>query len=214
MKRSQSSRRDVLKAGVGAAAIGTLGAPFVARHALGQSSFNWKRFAGSKIDVLLVKNPRSELMQAAEKEFLALTGIEVSSEQVPEQQQRQKAMIEFTSGKPTFDVAHLSMHVQKRLSEKGKWMDDLRPLIADASMTNPEFDFSDYRPSGPQFLHGGRRQAERHTDIRRLLDPLLQQGALRSEGRRLPQEHGRDLHGSPGADGSRPRACTASSRAD
>lgn len=151
MKRSQSTRRDVLKAGVGAAAIGTLGAPLVARHALGQSNFSWKRFAGTKIDVLLVKNPRSDLMQAAEKEFLALTGIEVSSEQVPEQQQRQKAMIEFTSGKPTFDVAHLSMHVQKRLSEKGKWMDDLRPLIADASMTNPEFDFGDYGKAGLNF---------------------------------------------------------------
>ena len=120
MKRSQRTRRDILKAGAGAVAAGTLGAPLVARHALGQSSFDWKRFSGAKIDVLLVKNPRSELMQAAEKEFAALTGIEVSSEQVPEQQQRQKAMIEFTSGKPTFDVAHLSMHVQKRLSEKGK----------------------------------------------------------------------------------------------
>ena len=151
MKRSQRTRRDILKAGAGAVAAGTLGAPLVARHALGQSSFDWKRFSGTKIDVLLVKNPRSELMQAAEKEFAALTGIEVSSEQVPEQQQRQKAMIEFTSGKPTFDVAHLSMHVQKRLSEKGKWMDDLRPLIADASMTNPDFDFNDYGKAGLNF---------------------------------------------------------------
>ena len=117
MKRNQSSRRDVLKAG--AVAIGTFGAPFVACHALGQSNFNWKRFAGSKIDVLLVKNPRSDLMQAAEKEFQALTGIEVSSEQVPEQQQRQKAMIEFTSGKPTFDVAHLSISDREELKGMG-----------------------------------------------------------------------------------------------
>jgi multiple sugar transport system substrate-binding protein len=129
----------------------TVASPFVARHALGQSTFDWKKFSGAKIDVLLVKNPRSDLMQLAEKGFTELTGITVSSEQVPEQQQRQKAMIEFSSGKPTFDVAHLSMHVQKRLSEKGKWMDDLKPLAGDGGMTNPDFDFKDYGQAGLNF---------------------------------------------------------------
>ena len=153
MSRSNNfiTRRTALKTGASAVALGALGAPMVARHALGQSSFNWKRFSGQKIDVLLVKNPRSDLMQAAEKAFTELTGIKVESEQVPEQQQRQKAMIEFTSGKPSFDVAHLSMHVQKRLSEKGKWMDDLRPAVADPTLTNPEFDFSDYGKAGLNF---------------------------------------------------------------
>src|SRR5262245_13664956 len=44
----------------GAAAL--VAAPFVLRReALGQSGFNWKRFSGETIDVLLVKNPRSDL---------------------------------------------------------------------------------------------------------------------------------------------------------
>ena len=146
------SRRDVIRQAAAAGVLGAIGAPaLMPSAALGQSAFNWKRFAGQKIDVLLVKNPRSDLMQAAEKAFTELTGITVSSEQVPEQQQRQKAMIEFTSGKPTFDVAHLSMHVQKRLSEKGKWMGDLRPVIADGSMTNPDFDFPDIGKAGLNF---------------------------------------------------------------
>jgi multiple sugar transport system substrate-binding protein len=141
------SRRHVLRA----SAIGLLAAPAIVRQANAQSAFNWKRFSGEKIDVLLVKNPRSDLMQAAEKEFTALTGITVSSEQIPEQQQRQKAMIEFSSGRPSFDVAHLSMHVQKRLSEKSKWLEDLRPFLADATMTNPEFDFADFGKAGLNF---------------------------------------------------------------
>lgn len=145
------SRRTALKTGASAAVLGALGAPMIAHHALGQSAFNWKRFSGTKIDVLLVKNPRSDLMQAAEKGFTELTGIKVESEQVPEQQQRQKAMIEFTSGRPSFDVAHLSMHVQKRQSEKGRWMEDLRPMVADPGMTNPQFDFSDYGKAGLNF---------------------------------------------------------------
>ena len=70
---------------------------------------------------------------------------------MPEQQQRQKAMIEFTSGKPTFDVAHLSMHVQKRLSEKGNWLEDLRPMLADGSLTTPDLDFDDFGKAGLDF---------------------------------------------------------------
>lgn len=124
--------------------VTTLFAPAIIREANAQSTFNWKRFAGTKIDAMLVKNPRSDLLQAHEKEFTALTGIEVSSEQIPEQQQRQKAMIEFTSGKPTFDVTMLALHVQKRLSFKGKWLLDLRPLLSDASLTSPDFDYKDF----------------------------------------------------------------------
>jgi multiple sugar transport system substrate-binding protein len=155
------SRRQVLRAGAGATTLGLIAAPSFVRHAGAQTAFNWKRFAGEKIDVLLVKNPRSDLMQAAEKAFTELTGIMVSSEQIPEQQQRQKAMIEFTSGRPTFDVAHLSMHVQKRLSEKGRWLEDLRPFLADATMTNPEFDLGDFGKAGMNFCTeaGGKQNA-------------------------------------------------------
>jgi multiple sugar transport system substrate-binding protein len=140
-----------LKASAATALLSALPAPFIGRFALGQSKFDWGRFKGQKIDVLLVKNPRSELMQAAEKQFTELTGITVSSEQVPEQQQRQKAMIEFSSGKPTFDVAHLSMHVQKRLSEKGNWLEDLRPMLADGSMTTLDLEFNDFGKAGLDF---------------------------------------------------------------
>ena len=67
---------------------------------------NWKKYAGTKIGVNLVKGPRGENLQKYEKEFTDLTGIQVSSEQTPEQQQRQKAVIELSSGRPSFDVVH------------------------------------------------------------------------------------------------------------
>ncbi|WP_460449372.1 ABC transporter substrate-binding protein [Alsobacter sp. SYSU BS001988] len=145
------SRRSLLKTTAAAAAVGVIGAPAIVSRANAQSKFDWKRFKGEKIDVMMVKNPRSDLLQAAEKEFTALTGIEVSSEQIPEQQQRQKAMIEFTSGRPTFDVVLLALHVQKRLAYKGKWVDDLRPLLNNPEMTNPEFDLADFGPAGMNF---------------------------------------------------------------
>ena len=85
-----------------------------------QGSFDWKRFDGESIEVLHAKGPRGDLLQKFEPEFTELTGIEVGSEQVPEQQQRQKAVIEFTSGSTSFDVLMLSLHVQKRLVAKGR----------------------------------------------------------------------------------------------
>jgi multiple sugar transport system substrate-binding protein len=145
------SRRAVLASAAGASALGLIGAPALISRANAQSKFNWQQFKGEKIDALLVKNPRSDLLQAAEKEFTELTGITVSSEQVPEQQQRQKAMIEYSSGKATFDVVMLALHVQKRLAAKGKWVEDLRPFLADANLTTPEFDFKDFNKAGLGF---------------------------------------------------------------
>src|SRR3712207_4432847 len=78
------------------------------------ANVNWKKYAGTKIGVNLIKSPRGETLQKYEKEFTDLTGIQVSSEQTPEQQQRQKAVIELNSGSPSFDVIHMSYHVQKR----------------------------------------------------------------------------------------------------
>lgn len=129
-------------------AAGALAAPAFVRSAGAQSTFDWKRLSGQSIDVLLAKTPRGDILQANEKEFTALTGIKISSEQIPEQQQRQKAMIEYSSGNPSFDVANLALHVQKRLAAKGRWMLDLRPLIADKSVTGPDFDFADFGKAG------------------------------------------------------------------
>ena len=98
--------------------------------------------------MFLVKSPRGDLLTKYHKEFKDLTGITVGSEMIPEQQQRQKAVIEFNSGNPSFDVIAISYHVQKRLFGKGKWLEDLRPLIADKSLTEPDFDFADFSKGG------------------------------------------------------------------
>src|SRR3712207_5584843 len=107
-KSGSVTRRTFLATTAAAAAYGLGGvAPAFA-------DVNWKKYAGTKIGVNLVKSPRGEVLQKYEKEFTDLTGIQVSSEQTPEQQQRQKAVIELNSGSPSFDVIHMSYHVQKR----------------------------------------------------------------------------------------------------
>src|SRR5258708_1592312 len=144
---SEQRRRRLRKAGAGAAALGMIpGASQLAAQA--QAPFDWKKFKGETIEVFLVKSPRGDLLTKYHKEFEDLTGITVGSEMIPEQQQRQKAVIEFNSGRTSFDVIQLSYHVQKRQFGKNKWMEDVRPLMADKSMSDPNLDFADFAKGG------------------------------------------------------------------
>ncbi|MEJ0070329.1 MAG: extracellular solute-binding protein [Pseudomonadota bacterium] len=146
---SAPSRRWLLK--TGAALTGVLAAPAIVGRAGAQSGFDWKRFKGAKIEVSLAKGPRGDLVQKYRKEFEELTGITVGDEQIPEQQQRQKVLIEFTSGRTTFDVVMLALHVQKQLAAKGNWLEDLRPYLKDPALTAADYDFADFAAAGTDY---------------------------------------------------------------
>ena len=131
-------RRDVLKV-----SAGLLAAPAIIARANAQSAFDWQQFKGQHIEVSLSKGPRSDVFQRKQKEFEALTGITVGSEQIPEQQQRPKAALEMASGHPSFDVLMVSLHVSKRLFGRAKWLEDMRPYLANPKLTAPDYDFAD-----------------------------------------------------------------------
>jgi len=143
------SRRTLL-----AAPALALAAPPLVERANAQSQFDWKQAKGAKIEVNLAKSPRCDILQAHQKEFEDLTGIRVGAEQIPEQQQRPKVALEMASGHPSFDVVNVAMHVQKRLLEKGRWMEDLRPMIASPALTAPDLDMADFSPATIQAATG------------------------------------------------------------
>ena len=131
MKDTLVSRRAVLAGTAAAGALGLSGFPARAEP-------QWKKYAGTTIEANLIKGPRGELLQKYASEFTDLTGIKVESEVIPEQQQRQKAVIELTSGKPSFDVIHVSYHVQKRQFEKAGWLADMSGYMKDPTLTAPD----------------------------------------------------------------------------
>ena len=151
MQDHRISRRAVL---AGTAAAGALGLSGFPAHA----QVNWKKYAGTKIEVILVKGPRGDNLQKNIKEFTDLTGIQVESEQIPEQQQRQKAVIELASGKPSFDVIHLSYHVQKRQFEKAGWLADLSGFMKDPNLTAPDLVESDFSAAGLHYAKNDKGQ--------------------------------------------------------
>jgi len=149
------SRRAIITGGAGLAgaafAAPALWPSGVLAQVTSNAPFSWQRFKGEKLEVSLTKSPRGDVLQKFQKEFEDLTGITVGAEQVPEQQHRQKVVIEFTSGRTSFDVLTESWHVQKRLIGKGKWLEDLRPMLADATLTAPEFDWADFGAAGVNY---------------------------------------------------------------
>ena len=153
-KKTKVTRRTALKIGAGAA--GVFAAPAIMKTATAQTGgFNWKKFAGQSIEVSLTLGPRADVLRRHEKEFTELTGIKVGSEAVPEQQHRQQVVIQFNSGSPQFDVLTVAWHVQKRLVGKSKWLTDMKPLLADSSLTAPDYDFPDFTAGGPDLSATG-----------------------------------------------------------
>src|SRR3977135_583849 len=115
MKDTLVSRRAVLAGTAAAGALSLTGFPARAEP-------QWKKYAGTTLEVILAKGPRGDNLQKNIKEISGLEWLQGEGEQTPEQQKRQKAVIEFASGKPSFDVVHLSYHVQKRQFEKAGWL--------------------------------------------------------------------------------------------
>ncbi len=136
-------RRSVL-AGAGA----LLAAPAIVEKVGAAEPFDWKQAKGERIEVNMAKSPRADVLAAHQKEFQELTGIRVGFEQIPEQQQRPKVALEMAAGRPSFDVVNVAMHVQKRLIERAKWMEDLRPYLSNPTMTAADFDQGDFSAAG------------------------------------------------------------------
>ena len=152
MREKHISRRAVLAGSAAAGAIGLAGFPSWA------ADVDWKKYAGTKLEVILAKGPRGDNLQKYIKEFSELSGIEVESEQIPEQQQRQKVVIELASGKPSFDVIHLSYHVQKRQFEKAGWLADMSGYLKDPNLTPPDLVESDFSAAGLQYARNDKGQ--------------------------------------------------------
>ncbi len=104
-----TTRRTALRA-----ATALLAAPAIVDKASAQGAFDWRRFRGERIEATVQLSPRGQLLQQSSREFEDLTGIKLGLEVVPEQQHRQKTIVEFASGRHCFYVTEVSLHVNKR----------------------------------------------------------------------------------------------------
>lgn len=110
--------------------------------------FDWQSQAGKTLRVAMVSQPWTQFLEPYIPEFKELTGIDVTYEILPEDQFRQKTTTEFAAGTSDVDVFLSMVSVEGIRYETAGWYEDIGALIADPAITNPDFDFADFTPSG------------------------------------------------------------------
>jgi multiple sugar transport system substrate-binding protein len=145
MTRHQLTRREALKL-IGAGTIGAYLAgcapivitpqPASAPQTVG---FDPKRYAGESIFVSWSKHPFTDAIVNSHNEFEELTGIKVEYEIVPEQQQRQKNVIQMSAQSSEIDIWESGLHVEKRMFSKGGWYHYINDYLEDPTLMFPDY---------------------------------------------------------------------------
>jgi multiple sugar transport system substrate-binding protein len=104
--------------------------------------FDWKRFEGRTVKLLLNQHPYTEGMLKELDKFKAKTGIKVLYDIFPEEEYFNKLTVALSSGSSEYDVFMTGAYMVWQYMPPG-WMEDLTPYIKNSSVTNPDYDFKD-----------------------------------------------------------------------
>ncbi|MBD3305181.1 extracellular solute-binding protein, partial [candidate division KSB3 bacterium] len=108
------------------------------------AEFNWRKFEGMELRVLLNRHPWQEKIEPFIPEFEELTGMKVFVEVYPEDQFRAKRTVEMASGVANIDVTMMIMAQEGRKYKQAGWVIPLEELIANPDATNPDYDVDDF----------------------------------------------------------------------
>jgi multiple sugar transport system substrate-binding protein len=104
---------------------------------------NWQQCKGTEIRFLMNKHPFTTFIEPKLAEFEKLTGIKVNMEVFPEDQFRNKRMIELNAGGKV-DGFMIMPGQAKLYYWKAGWLKPLDGYIADAALTEPDWDVKDF----------------------------------------------------------------------
>lgn len=127
-------KRSIVIASLVALLLGTVSA----------QEFDWRRFEGSEIRFLMNRHPFTDFIEPLVPEFEELTGIDVTLEIFPEDQFRQRRLLEASSGAATLD-GYMIMPGQVGAQYLGAdWVTFLDEYINDPALTMPDLDLEDF----------------------------------------------------------------------
>ena len=115
-----------------------------ANLSMASSQFNWKQFAGESIRVLGLKFYYTDIIAKKLPEFEALTGMKVALETYPEDQFRQKIVVEMAGGSTTVDAFTTGTSYEGRKFVVSGWYEPLEKYINDPVLTDPNWDTEDF----------------------------------------------------------------------
>ncbi len=141
------SRRELLdrtgRLGIGAAAAHSL-LGMASTQAMA-ADFDWKKYKGKSIKLLLNKHPYADAMIADIDSFKTLTGMNVTYDIFPEDVYFDKVTAALSSKSDQYDAFMTGAYMTWTYGPAG-WVEDLKPWIADASKTNPGYKWDDVLP--------------------------------------------------------------------
>lgn len=106
--------------------------------------FDWQRFQGDDVRFLMNRHPFTDFLEPLVPEFEELTGIDVTLEIFPEDQFRQRRLLEVSSGAATLD-GYMVMPGQVGAQYLGAdWIRHVDDFVEDPSLTSPELDLEDF----------------------------------------------------------------------
>ncbi|MHB8276276.1 MAG: ABC transporter substrate-binding protein [Candidatus Humimicrobiaceae bacterium] len=106
------------------------------------AAFNWKKFEGTKIGVLLDKHPYADRIVAELPEFETLTGIKVKVDEAPEAEYHDKVLLALSSGSKEFDVIMTGIMDVWSFAPAG-YITPLDSFLSNKDVTSPDYQFED-----------------------------------------------------------------------
>ena len=109
------------------------------------ADFDWKKFNGTKVHLLLNKHPYADAMIADLDNFKALTGMDVTYDIFPEDVYFDKVTAALSSKSSQYDAFMTGAYMTWTYGPAG-WVDDLNAYIKDPAKTNPKYAWDDVLP--------------------------------------------------------------------
>ncbi|MGB4135410.1 MAG: sugar ABC transporter substrate-binding protein, partial [Microbacterium sp.] len=110
------------------------------------TSFDWKNFEGTQLNVMLSQHPLATAIEKKLPEFEKLTGIKVKTESLSETDYFTKLLAELQSKSGNYDAFMTGATVNWQYASAG-WSEDLQPWIDNPKATSPDWNVDDFYPS-------------------------------------------------------------------
>jgi multiple sugar transport system substrate-binding protein len=104
--------------------------------------FDWQRFEGESIKLLLNQHPYTDGMLAELDTFEEMTGISVEYDIFPEEEYFNRVTVALSSSSTEYDAFMTGAYMVWQYAPPG-WMEDLTPWIENPAITSPDYDFDD-----------------------------------------------------------------------
>ena len=107
------------------------------------ADFDWTKYSGTKLRMMADRIEPGDLLIKHIPEFAAKTGIQVDVQQLPEEQYRQRIVVEMTAGNSDIDLFMTLIGNEGVQFLRAGWYEPIEPYFAKADQMVPDYDRED-----------------------------------------------------------------------